>query len=290
MPLHAEFVRAVVFIIGDGHDENTQRMVRKPVGTGFLVAIPSWTRPERDWPTYLVTAAHVITGQPNTEVRLRGRRQERYDVSFPVIDLPVSNWIVHDTEDIALTPFHPIDDEQPAVIALQGFDNPERRRITSSLELGDPVVFLGMLSGVPEMNRRAIPLVRSGTIAALYQRVPVSADGRETEAHLIDCRSYNGFSGAPCFMHSTMVNPRDDFGGLVGVRTEFMGMLVAHYDEAAKRPGIPVIKLNIGIGIVLPAERIYEVLKSEILSAMRDAAVPETPRKATMDSDGAGAV
>jgi hypothetical protein len=103
-------------------------------------------------------------------------------------------------------------------------------------------------------------------------------------AHLIDCRSYGGFSGSPCFVQFKDL-PRD--GGRLLIEgysrmvdtTVLLGMVIAHYDlrrdailtgDLAGAPGRVQTDINTGVGVVLPVERITEALMHEDLVELRD--------------------
>ena len=126
--------------------------------------------------------------------------------------------------------------------------------------LGDPVYFIGMLSMVDAMRLKNIPMVRSGTIGIMNQDdIPVKgfAKTRRIKAHLIDCRSTNGLSGAPCFVQ----NPGTG-------KTKLFGVVAAHFDES-----IPVslqgnvtpevlahVPMNSGVGVITPIHYLRELL------------------------------
>jgi hypothetical protein len=144
--------------------------------------------------------------------------------------------------------------------------------------LGDRVYFLGLLAlpGARGMTEKNVPMVRSGTIGAMYQDdLPVEWPDksiRKFQAHLIDCRSYGGFSGSPCFFQ------RDR--GFTGVRegkqrrgqvTFLLGLISGHFDQFSSArirgdladAGSIEVPINSGVGIVTPVEKIVEVLRME---------------------------
>jgi hypothetical protein len=170
-------------------------------------------------------------------------------------------------------------------------------------DLGDRVYFLGLLAlpAARGMAERNVPMVRSGTIGAMYQdEIPLEwPDGtiRKIQAHLIDCRSYGGFSGSPCFFQ------RDDqpTGMKEGVRTRgtttfLLGLISAHFDDFTSPKtrgdiaelGSIRIPINTGVGIVTPAERIVEVIEMPEFKDERERAEAERKRRpeegATLDT------
>lgn len=227
--------------------------LRTPIGTGFFVGVPASTLPSgMHW--YLVTARHVVAGVVESYVRVRMRDG--------LVDLPVQDWLLGATEaiDVAVAPF-----SLPP--GLQHLCYSRGEFLSSSSEqpyLGDNVYFIGLLAFVPEMHEANIPMVRSGTLGAMYQSgVPVQTpDGRQikVEAHLIDCRSYAGFSGSPCLVQSPLGT------------TQLLGVVGAHFDStkiirvAGENVAIPI---HAGVGVVTPVERLVELLDDERLVEMR---------------------
>jgi hypothetical protein len=67
MPLGFYMLNSVIRIVGDKRDRTTDRFRREPLGSGFLVQVQHEERPET-WISYVVTAHHVIDGQPNPEL------------------------------------------------------------------------------------------------------------------------------------------------------------------------------------------------------------------------------
>jgi hypothetical protein len=140
-----------------------------------------------------------------------------------------------------------------------------------SVSVGDNVVFGGLLGQVPSMVSANVPMIRAGSIGALYQQgVPMRlADGTLffVRGHLVDCRSFGGFSGAPCFVHfisGTHVTERFGFKSPIE-STLLLGIVGGHFDlrssvalpDQEQRLSIPV---SAGIAIVYPAEVMAEML------------------------------
>src|SRR2546426_179594 len=103
MPLDFQMMNASVRIIGDVPDRTTIGYHRGPIGTGFLVAVPSEADPASRY-GYVVTAHHVLDGQTRVEVQAPDPRTiEREDLLDPV---EVSDWRQPlDKVDLALAPF-----------------------------------------------------------------------------------------------------------------------------------------------------------------------------------------
>lgn len=280
--LNDTFPKTVAFIIGRRSRGGSSRQT--PIGTGFFLGVRTPDEPQstRAFTLYLVTAAHVVRSEPEVWVRLR-----RIDGTLE--DVPIPEWAFHDRDDVALAVMELDETEQPYDIGLIPIPDffaagaAERHplaRFRHRPMLGDPVYFIGLFSPIPTMGERNVPLVRSGTLAAWAQeRVPLKMpDGTvfEYTAHLIDCRSYAGFSGSPCVVQF----PRDpDIGGVgrPDEETELIGLISSHFDfrenadltgEIAEL-GTVDVPVHLGVGVVMPAESIEELLHREDIVADR---------------------
>jgi len=192
MPLNDKYPRAVTFVIRPVQRNSRPRRL-EPVGTGFVVRVPTRDGSLFD---YVVTASHVVDGATESYVRIA-------TVDGKYRDEPVDEWVHHDNADVAAAKLHRRDDMDVLWVPAAGLSWPGSRRL--SPDLGDRVYFLGLLAlpAARDMAERNVSMVRSGTVGALYQNdIPHKwPDGttRRFEAHLVDCRSFGGFSGSPCF-------------------------------------------------------------------------------------------
>jgi hypothetical protein len=184
VPLTDKYPLAVTFIIGPvRHEDGTTSL--EPIGTGFVVNVP--TRDEGVYFEYVVTASHVVQGDDERYVRIRKRQGGHKDVR-------VHEWVHHPHADVAAAPF-----KGDGEMHLLNVPSASMRwpglpvGMEWQPELGDRVYFLGLLAltGAREMAENNVPMVRSGTIGAMYQDdVPVEWPDksiRKFQAHLIDC-------------------------------------------------------------------------------------------------------
>lgn len=189
MPLDHLYPETVVFIIGrrKAPDGETRSV---PIGTGFVVSKPNEADPSERF-VYAITARHCVEYEAESWVRFRSGSGRVTDVSIP-------KWTLHPTADVALARL--TDVSTLAITHLQLHDAID----TTDIHPGDRVYFMGLLAYIPAMAEANIPMVRSGTIGAMYQdNVPIRGPDkvkRYVQAHLIDCRSFGGFSGSPCFV------------------------------------------------------------------------------------------
>jgi hypothetical protein len=279
--LSSGLTKSVAFIIG-----NRQRRgewVRLPIGTGFVLGVrpPPEPPPRRAFTLYLATAAHVVKAEESTWIRLRRLGGE-------LEDLPVVGWSIHEHADVAVavldlderhTPYDiavlPIPDFLPEGAEQRYGDRRRPLSLNERPMLGDTVYFIGLFTSLPSLGDRNVPLVRSGTLAAMsVEDVPVTMTDRTVaryKAHLIDCRSYAGFSGSPCLVQF----PKKPGVGGVGrpdEETELLGVFSSHFDWAesaaitgdlADFEGSVRFSVNLGVGVVTPAESIVELLERD---------------------------
>jgi hypothetical protein len=168
------------------------------------------------------------------------------------------------------------------------------------ISLGATMYYIGLFA---PLN---IPMARSGTIGAINVPTIRHSDPYDYPAHLVDVRSYGGFSGSPCFIEYPLANltpldlsqlpvrlpwanPEEEaeskgrYGGL-GFLHLFAGMFTEHYDPQNPARAASVL----GIGVVLPADPIIEALMTDDLRKERfdadDAFLRENP---TLTADAA---
>ncbi len=260
LPLNDTVPRIVAFVVQERTFEVGARkvptVVRTPVATGFLIGIRvTWADAAH---VYVVTAAHAVQSGRDSWIRVTG-------LGGVVRDVPVAQWYFHPTADVAAAPFDMKDVIHTWWSIADFLDaNPV------DVQLGDDVYFAGLLAQVPEMHTKNVPLVRSGTLGRMFQDgVPIKqSDGTTTyvTAHLIDCRSYSGFSGSPCFVQ------------LSNRATYLLGVVAAHFDERVAlsrdvgddddgvlQDGWEQLRsgVSIGVGIVTPCERVRELLEED---------------------------
>lgn len=245
--------------------------MRVPVGTGFFVQVLSETVPNAAH-NYLLTPHHVIDGELNVEVEIANPFNE--GSLHP--RLPITNWQRPLPKlDLAVAPFHRPDDY--GVLALQLGHN-----LIEDLDLvpGLQFYFVGLLAPLDR------PMARSGTIGAVDQR-GLPTTGYEYLAHLVDCRSYGGFSGSPCYVEYMVPGLKPaktpvplQLGEPVG-RMAFMHLLCGMFTEHLKTAPPEDLEDEIdgrfadeivsryGVGVVLTSDEIWRALMTEAMRAER---------------------
>lgn len=257
MALDLSMIHSAVRIIGE---------TRK--GTGFLITVDSETLPDVRY-GYAVTAHHIIEGQTKIRVQIPDpfKDGELYE------PFQVKDWRRPlDKVDLALAPIPDRDDRTYQALRL------ERNLIPADppspwINLGSDIYYIGILSPLDR------PMVRSGTIGALDQTGIRHKGGYDYPAHLVDCRSYDGFSGSPCFLDAmfaglepTVLPPHNPppeqlppMGAMYHVAM-LCGMFTEHLEDNGKQTGAVS---RYGVGVMLRANEIREALMTEEMQKHR---------------------
>lgn len=136
------------------------------------------------------------------------------------------------------------------------------------------------------MGQAGVPMVRTGALGAVDQpEVPMAEPGgtwRSVRGHLIDCRSFGGFSGSPCFMKFSRLKGVTERMGLRYPETYpiLLGVLGGHFDHRTTLRLADELTASIpasaGIGVVYPVEVLRETLELDELVEERKLAGPPT--------------
>jgi hypothetical protein len=256
VPVHDEMMQGVVRVIGDDHPALEPGLRNRVViGTGFIVSIPSQKHTGARY-NYIVTAAHVVADQTSIEVQAA---------------IPTSSGGLHpaviirdwseplDKADLAIARF-----KSSQEVATIPEDSMVPNHLVSRLGLGGEVAYVGILAPLDR------PMVRTGTVGALDQE-HLGLNEYEYPAHLIDCRSYEGFSGSPVF--ALIAKPyldhtdtyRDRPLGQMAYFAFLAGMFTAHLSE--EKHWAPA---RYGVGVMLRSSEIRRALLSEPLRKERE--------------------
>lgn len=242
------------------------------LGTGFIAAVPSESFPGKEW-AYVITAHHVIRGQIEIAIEVPDPLGN-HKLSPPI---EVGDWR-HPIKsvDLALAPLIGLEHNHLAV-------NLEENVVPGNLvpPLGCMVHYIGIFAPLE------VPMARGGTLGALD--IPITKsypDGTSYEypGHLIDCRSYGGFSGSPCFAQIAYGVANDPPEPLVPIgprldgtprelttivyQNMLAGMFTAHYSDSESYDGIVS---RYGVGVMLRSTEIRRALMTdEAKSERRD--------------------
>jgi hypothetical protein len=151
-------LQTVVRVIGDEWDERTKPHRRKPIGTAFNIQVPGISK-EDVWHSYLVTAHHVVDGQPKPErvfpdLEHSGRAYPAIETAGPDSRQPIGDL------DLAILPFTRPDGYWINALRL---DEHLWEHLPAQGMLAMPFHYVGLLAPLDRA------MARSGTLGAVYE-------------------------------------------------------------------------------------------------------------------------
>ena len=222
--------------------------------------------------TQLVTAKHLIE-----RVRKRGLSHIFIRVNVKSgetawVVTQISSWQFHPSDpsvDVAMLPAGvPSEWDHIVVPTVAAFSAEQASK--HEIALGEEVFIVGLFRH-HRGKKRNIPIVRVGNLAALDEEKVQVADGL-IDAYLIEARSLGGLSGAPVFLNLGAV--RNVNGQIIASRGPgpivlLLGLIHGHYDvdvlkiDAQIEPAeLTPERINTGIAVVVPIERILETFEA----------------------------
>lgn len=255
------------------------------IGTAFFVGYPLADGDARNF-IYVVTARHVIAGAQASGLDRVLLRLNTVVGATQYVATNIADWAFHPDEsvadDVAILQWTP----DAAVFAYKsiGLEIIATDEILTAnrVGVGDDVFLPGLFVNHAGTERN-LPIMRLGNIAAMPVE-PVATQIGALPAYLVEARSIGGLSGSPVFVNVGLIRlPPQTV--LLSTRGEgeapvpdflLMGLVHGHF---ARRPvptdavadGLSEETINMGIAIVLPAERIRDVLEHPRFQAHREA-------------------
>lgn len=231
---------------------------QQSVGTVFILAQPDPADPKVSH-YVLVTAAHVlehITGEQATLV-LRKAKDDGFEklphtIAIRAKDEPL--WVRHPAADVAA---------MRVALPKQADLKLVSTRLLGSDELltrhqigpGEELIVLGYPHGA-EANAAGFPILRSGRIAS-YPLTPTA----KTMTFLLDFQVFPGNSGGPVFLYApNRVYDEQKRPLTVQFVLGLVSKEMAHAERIKTAEGETVKKQSLGIGVVVHASFIREVL------------------------------
>lgn len=273
MDIPDEVRKCVAFVACKTNPDRGPRLA----GTAFFVSMK--VNDERT-AEYLVTARHTIEKIKDRACDYKVHlRVNLTDHGAKFIETNLSDWKFHETDercDVAVIPIalhrdmdhktFPLCDESCAL--KQGDSEVKKFGIGNE-------VFLTGLFREHTGEKRNIPIVRVGNIAAMPEE-PVATDWKgRIDAYLIECRSIGGLSGSPVFVYR---GPASILGGKMLFKWDvrLLGLMHGHWDLADQgsddfvQDVISQESVNMGIAIVVPVDKIMETLNISELVDQRN--------------------
>jgi len=270
-----------VGFIGEVAHQDSSGVSGELCATGFFVAIPWESRELSEMRTcYFVTAKHVATDLGGRQVFFLVNAKSGGVVG--VAGVIGEHWFLHPTDqsaDVAVIQILMDSEADFQAIALEHFGLPERLE-RLHIGIGDETIITGLFTAVPGTTRNN-PIVRHGNIAMMPGE-QIQTDLGYADVFLVEARSIGGLSGSPVFARHTLSvsvqrqrDGEDDHLFANGPGVTLLGLMHGHWDIKESEMNKPSIihdrqrGVNLGIGIVVPAIKIYETLYSPRLIAMR---------------------
>jgi hypothetical protein len=263
MPLTPESMYSVVRIVGDAHDSDGSP-IRKAIGTGFCVYVPSEAHPDVRY-GYVLTAHHVIKDQKNIELEIPNPFED--GALYP--RLKMAKWCQPIQElDLAVAHIKPSFNIQALEFGYHIIQD-------LKFPLGANFFYIGLLD---PLNR---PMARSGIIGALDQTGILHEGSYTYTAHLADCRSYGGFSGSPCFVAYPIINLEaytlpsalkispSELPNEIG-SISYLHLLCGMFTQHLNSKNADRIVSRTGVGIILRSQEIVEALMTESMKTERE--------------------
>jgi len=286
-----------VGFIGEGTGRDSSGAVQGDLyATGFFVMIPFEEPYSRFTFAYFVTAKHVAEELRGRDVYfLVNKKGGGVTVMPPFGD----SWYIHPIDssaDVAVIPVRNVGDAEITAVHVQNFGTPS---VLAELDIGigDEIFATGLFTPAAGTQRNE-PIVRHGNISMMPQE-QIQTELGYADVYLVEARSIGGLSGCPVFVRPTIRLPQQSssphtknaFG--VGHGATLLGLMHGHWDINEADLNKPYIThdrkhgVNLGVGIVVPAYKILEVLNQPELVAMRKEINENLKRKSVPGMDSA---
>jgi hypothetical protein len=282
--------RNVVFL---GHDDSKAGDPSgiAVVGTGFLVYCGEGSYHG----VYLVTCGYIADFLADNPFVIRVN-DEAGQARLDHVDMAV--WHYHSdypAVDLAIMRYEPPEWSSGIVLPVSEFLTPERARIWD-IGPGGAAYLVGLFY-LHMGKHRNLPVIHAGQIALMPsdEKIPVTnkKTGKpdEVEAYLVEIQGLKGASGSPVMVRPTLRHHIHELNKPAGTfdvdesialsegRDYFLGMWIAAWPGTADKylgdaRGIPDSRwVPVGMGLVLPCDRIMDVLNYETVIGERQGAM-----------------
>lgn len=285
-------LKTVVYV---GSESSDGRFL--PLGTGFLVA-----RHYEKWRANLiVTAAHVLELIPGDKISYR---MNRHTGEAGVLSVPRARIVEHPDPETDLAAFfvgHTDDIFDGKYYLLDRAVNLAWLNNYGGVHLGDEVAIVGLYTTHYGLTKN-VPVARTGNVAA-FPDEPINCMGKFVRGLLVEVRSVGGLSGSPVFYGVPPAFRKDDFVHHAPKGDyQPIGILLGHHivtseedelpapvfqHEKSRAPPPPRLDRNTGLGVVVPLERVFEIVESEKFTDMCAQAAKEHEAKSGYKPDSA---
>jgi S1-C subfamily serine protease len=267
--LPPDFLQCVVSIGSDDlvNEGGTPviRWVSSASGLLYGAAVPKTGDEEQQYWVYLVTSKHVLTGQPQINVRFNSLSGNATKYPIPLTGPDSAAIFAHPVVDLAAVRLN-AGTLQKDGIEFKFFvsaDLATRETIAGEgIAVGDGVFVLGFPMGLTGTERNFV-VAKQGIIA----RLTATQDPKLTKEYLIDALIFPGNSGGPVVTrveaaaigHTKAVKR----SYLLGMVYQFLPYTDVAFSRQTNRPRI-TFEENSGLASVIPADYIEEAIQMHI--------------------------
>jgi hypothetical protein len=263
------------------------------VGTGFLVAY------EDDG--YLVTCGHVARPLEEVPFLIRVNRKDGGAQNIPVDGL---KWFHHEDSSVDVSVAQMwlprASDLACSYILAPNYMLDRQTFVQGGVGIGNATYTIGLFRLMHGQSRN-LPIVHQGSIAMVPgdEKIPVRdwlaprnvKRTRYVEGYLVEAQSLSGLSGSPVWVRPDyeMPGPPKTRAGARGVILLglWQGAWDAPPDEVMAAEHGKEVRVPVGMGIVVPAHRILEVLEMPIVKAAREKATNDRAASSSARLDAA---
>ncbi len=265
-----------VGFVGEVSSQDTDGTVYGDLcATGFFVAVPGERLPVSF--VYFVTAKHVAKDLQEKDAYFLVNKLGGGVTTIPAIS---DHWSLHPTDRTA--------DIAVALVGNKGTTDIRAVKVNTlatpsllqqfDIGIGDEVFAVGLFTPAAGEKRNE-PIVRHGNIAMMPQE-QIQTELGYADVYLIEARSIGGMSGCPVFVRPSVRMMQDEQPRIQGVQASsyncmLLGVMHGHWDVKESEMNKAFIThdskrgVNLGVGIVVPAQKVIETLFQPELHDMR---------------------
>jgi hypothetical protein len=201
-----------------------------------------------------------------------------------VVPINASDWIfnsnlLHPT-DVAVCTWCPPGDIYDWLATPMSMIATDDLTANGSIGLGNEVFTVGLFKEYYGQHKNQ-PIVRIGNVAMLPDELVPTRDFGDVEAYLVECRSTSGLSGSPVFVEAPIVQQKGENFTWKGPAVFWLGLIHGHYDiplpktDALVNDSLEDETINMGIAIVIPANKIIETINQPEILAVKEKELQE---------------
>lgn len=276
-------LKCVGFVCPVEHRDSGGVPSGEPHATGFFVSVPCEDpkmQAKGACAVYFVTAKHVLDGLKKNKIFFA---VNKIGGGKTTIERIVGDrWWYHPTDataDVAVAQVWPSYDADLVSVSILQLGLPDLLA-KADVGIGDEVYCTGLFLPVDSAHQN-VPILRQGNLAMMPAE-QIQTELGFADMYLIEARSLGGISGSPVFVRPTIEfkvpdrrngRPMDVFGAGLGII--LLGLMHGHWDVKVQEMNKARFVhdrergVNMGIAMVVPAQKIFETINQEALVKMR---------------------